>query len=64
MDANITKWTPPAQYGCQQHNMDAKGTIWTSTAQYGRQQLMNFRGNSPKSHQSGEKFAKNEVKKD
>ena len=75
MDANSTVWTPTAQYGRQQHNMDAnstmwtptanmddKSTMWTPTAQYGRQQLMIFRGNSPKSGQNGEKFAKKDVK--
>jgi hypothetical protein len=75
MDANSTVWTPTAQYGRQQHNMDAnstmwtptanmddKSTMWTPTAQYGRQQLMIFRGNSPKSRQNCEKFAKKDVK--
>jgi hypothetical protein len=54
---------PTAQYGCQQHNMDANSTLWTPTAQCGRQQLMSFRGNSPKSRQSGAKFVMKYVKK-
>jgi hypothetical protein len=41
--------------------MDDNSTIWTPTAQYGRQQLLIFCGNSPKSRQNGEKFAKKDV---
>jgi hypothetical protein len=63
MDANSTIWTPTAQYGRPQHNMDANSTLWTSTAQYVHQQLISFRGNSPKSRKSGEKFVKKDVKK-
>jgi hypothetical protein len=63
MDANITIWTPTAQYGRQHHNMDANSTIRTPTAQYGRQQLMIFRGNSLKSPQNGEKFVRKDIKR-
>jgi hypothetical protein len=39
----------------------ALASAGTPIAQYESQQLLSFRGNSPKSHQNGEKFVKKDV---
>jgi hypothetical protein len=61
----------PEQQGCQKKLRlanNSTSTAGTHAAHYGRQQhnsqqLMSFHRNSPKIHQSGEKFVKKDVKK-